>query len=545
MNNIEQPHYSYIKLLIISLLLTFSIFSLHAQQFQLHYINELVPENIGTDSTLTILKNKTEKATINQDKSTVIKCLLASSSFNRYKLDFNAAFDYAGKALILAEEYDAPELQARAHENFGVLNFIFFQYDLAGEHFNQSFQYYEEAYEKGLIAKSDLFYPNYNLLLYNRRIKNKTQIKYHLEACSEILKTTDIDPTYQIYIDLDKEGRLRAANQFKEAETLLLSSIKKVENIKENSESYPYNHNLLLTLYARTARLFEKEGDEKLAGIYFKKAIESIELNGNQAFFIVYVHVAYAAWLFRQGDYYNAYLHNNKARNLNDRYQGARRVSNKGFLSVRDNYSEELQKKNEEINRQSLELAENKQEILRTRIILVILLFLVIIAAIVIRNRIRYLKQQKEKELSQSREQEAKELLAHRNRELTANMLQLIEKDEMFSSVRAYLKNGNDGLKTIKYLDSLKKQSISLWDAFNSRFADQNKDFYDRLQKRVPNLSSNDLKICALIKLNFSTKEMAILLGISTGSLHVARHRLRKKMDIERDVNLFDFINSI
>ena len=72
-----------------------------------------------------------------------------------------------------------------------------------------------------------------------------------------------------------------------------------------------------------------------------------------------------------------------------------------------------------------------------------------------------------------------------------------------------------------------------------------NENFYDRLQQKAPDLSSADLKICALIKLNFSGKEMAHLLGISLGSVHVARHRLRKKMDLERDVNLTNFINSI
>ena len=64
-------------------------------------------------------------------------------------------------------------------------------------------------------------------------------------------------------------------------------------------------------------------------------------------------------------------------------------------------------------------------------------------------------------------------------------------------------------------------------------------------KKKVPDLSAADLKVCALIKLNFTGKEMSHLLGISLGSVHVARHRLRKKMNLNRSDNLTNYINSI
>ncbi|MCK0189955.1 hypothetical protein [Arenibacter sp. F20364] len=101
----------------------------------------------------------------------------------------------------------------------------------------------------------------------------------------------------------------------------------------------------------------------------------------------------------------------------------------------------------------------------------------------------------------------------------------------------------NNSTRTL--LKSIEKRSVNLWDDFNNRFLSQNEGFYQRLLEKVPDLSSADLKICALIKLNFSGKEMAYLLGISLGSVHVARHRLRKKMDIRREINLSTYINSI
>jgi DNA-directed RNA polymerase specialized sigma24 family protein len=77
------------------------------------------------------------------------------------------------------------------------------------------------------------------------------------------------------------------------------------------------------------------------------------------------------------------------------------------------------------------------------------------------------------------------------------------------------------------------------------RFIEVNKEFYDQIFAEFPNLSQGDQKLCALIKLNFSSKEMSRLLGISVESVHTLRHRIRKKMKLSRSINLEDFINSI
>ncbi len=83
------------------------------------------------------------------------------------------------------------------------------------------------------------------------------------------------------------------------------------------------------------------------------------------------------------------------------------------------------------------------------------------------------------------------------------------------------------------------------WEEFEARFVSINQSFYRRLQEKFPQLSQRDLKLCALIKLNFSSKEMAKLLGISVESAHTSRYRLRKKLNLTREVNLTEFIASV
>ena len=70
-------------------------------------------------------------------------------------------------------------------------------------------------------------------------------------------------------------------------------------------------------------------------------------------------------------------------------------------------------------------------------------------------------------------------------------------------------------------------------------------DFYKRLRERFPKLTQGDQKLCALIKLNFSSKDMAKLIGISVDSVHTTRYRLRKKLKLPREVSLGEFIGQL
>jgi DNA-binding CsgD family transcriptional regulator len=83
------------------------------------------------------------------------------------------------------------------------------------------------------------------------------------------------------------------------------------------------------------------------------------------------------------------------------------------------------------------------------------------------------------------------------------------------------------------------------WDDFNLYFESINKNFYTRLKQLYPEISANDLKVCALIKLNLSIKEMASILNISPDSVKTARYRLRKKLQLAADENLTSFILSV
>ena len=80
---------------------------------------------------------------------------------------------------------------------------------------------------------------------------------------------------------------------------------------------------------------------------------------------------------------------------------------------------------------------------------------------------------------------------------------------------------------------------------FNFYINELNTDFYLRLVNRFPDLSENEQRLAALIRLNLSSKEIASILNISTKSVEVNRHRLRKKMRLKREENLTEIVNKL
>lgn len=144
--------------------------------------------------------------------------------------------------------------------------------------------------------------------------------------------------------------------------------------------------------------------------------------------------------------------------------------------------------------------------------------------------------------------QKAEELLELKNKELAVSALQLVEKDEFLRDLKNKLKGSNGNFQDAevkKVLRSISMKNLNNWEEFKLRFTAVNEKFYNKVTKEYPKLSQADQKICALIKLNFSSKEMARLLGISVESVHTTRYRLRKKMGLDRSVNLEDFIASL
>lgn len=83
------------------------------------------------------------------------------------------------------------------------------------------------------------------------------------------------------------------------------------------------------------------------------------------------------------------------------------------------------------------------------------------------------------------------------------------------------------------------------FDVFQSNFDIIHQDFFKILDEKYPQLSRNDKILCAYLKMNLSSKEIAPLLNISIRGVEVNRYRFRKKMNLDRYVNLSEYMNNL
>lgn len=86
--------------------------------------------------------------------------------------------------------------------------------------------------------------------------------------------------------------------------------------------------------------------------------------------------------------------------------------------------------------------------------------------------------------------------------------------------------------------DKMKKD----WEQFAVHFDKVHSDFLVSLKSKCPNLTPGELKLCAYLRLNLSSKEIAQIMSITIKSVELSRHRLRKKLQIQPEVNLYIFM---
>jgi AraC family chitin signaling transcriptional activator len=83
------------------------------------------------------------------------------------------------------------------------------------------------------------------------------------------------------------------------------------------------------------------------------------------------------------------------------------------------------------------------------------------------------------------------------------------------------------------------------WDNFAEHFNNTCNGFFDRLTEKHPKLTNSDLRLCAYIRLNLSTKEIASLMNVSSSSVEMAKYRLRKKLELDETVALPYYLTEV
>jgi AraC family chitin signaling transcriptional activator len=151
---------------------------------------------------------------------------------------------------------------------------------------------------------------------------------------------------------------------------------------------------------------------------------------------------------------------------------------------------------------------------------------------------------QNEKEIIRIKNEQLEADFKSKSKELAASTMSIIKKNELLTTIKDELHSIDDESSVtpvINIIDkSLKKNDD--WELFQEAFNNADSEFLKKIKTLHPSLSPNDLKLCAYLRLNLSSKEIAPLLNISSRSVEIKRYRLRKKLNLLHEENLVNYI---
>jgi hypothetical protein len=184
-----------------------------------------------------------------------------------------------------------------------------------------------------------------------------------------------------------------------------------------------------------------------------------------------------------------------------------------------------------------------------------LLVFSYRVGAAQLRRKHRHIMQREEKRRQEELEQQAQKIIRLKNEKLEAEIL--FKAKELAVSAMAVTQKNNvlltlkqelqkeDSAKNIKNIIKLINKNLSSekdWEMFEANFDLIHDRFFRNLKERSAQLTSHDLKLCAYLRLNLTTKEIAQLTGNSVRGVEVARFRLRKKLQLPPAQNLNAFM---
>ncbi|MDD4673662.1 MAG: tetratricopeptide repeat protein [Bacteroidales bacterium] len=244
------------------------------------------------------------------------------------------------------------------------------------------------------------------------------------------------------------------------------------------------------------------------------------------------------------GLYKNSYNMHRIYKQLSDSINNAQSLQTATQLEMQYNFAK-IQKQQE--------LEQQKTELIYLLIIAIVagLLAVAILFLSLVRNRSKRIRLQQEKLSLEKENLENK--LEFKNKELATNVMYLVKSNETIINIIEKLVRTKDDFKKSnqsiiqEVINELRRStSKDAWKEFELRFQEVHESFYTKLNDLFPDLTPNEQRLCAFLRLNMTTKEISAITFQSIKSIEVARTRLRKKLNLlNKDVNLVTYLMQI
>jgi len=502
------------------------------------------------------------------DRTGLASALAIKGQLSEDADDFSDALDYYLKALDIYLELDNEEEIARLHSMAGSISKTLGNYDMAIEHCHASLRIYEKLNDKNGIAYI------YRILgsVYKYKGDNDKSLQYYFNGLSldeELGNRNRIAAAYNnigiIYIlmgDIDQ-----ALDYYRKSlEIHLAEGIESEISINYGNIGLVYlelglmdsalhyinkRHHLVLQMNDKRGLAFSfeslgeyyfKAGDYERALDYYRQALSQsrilgiLELTKSTLNNMSDLYEAKGDYMTSLS-YYKAYV------NLRDSLLNQETLSRIEEIEMEYAYDKE---------KQEYLLREQKQKIIRTVIYVTLIFSVLILFLFFWLQKIKLKQKGLQAKALNLEKQHLQNEVTFKDKELFSKALNLAERNQLINDITRRLNKAlvdpGSTKKTIK--DILKdlrfSSNIQTWEEFEYIFLKVHPEFFTTLVSRFPDLSPNERRLCAFLKLNLSTKDISNITHQSSHSLTVARTRLRKKLGIANTgENLSSFLNQL
>ncbi|MBF4466295.1 tetratricopeptide repeat protein [Flavobacterium sp. LC2016-12] len=461
---------------------------------------------------------------------------------NLLKGNIDVCLEYQLKALKFYELYPPQQDIVRVYNSIALVYFFQGDFDKALVRFNQVKSLLDQNIIKDSIKVNLIKGKILNNIgiIYDNQHKEDLALEYFMQASTHSKKAKDNENLSSVYSNMGiiyLKGK-----RYDLAEAIFIEALNLRK--KENNIFGLCKSNYHLGRLYKEKKQFDKATEYLLTSLKYCRQANS---SSSRASVLDELSLVMAG----KGDYKSAYNYHVAFKSLNDSLFNKENQKKITRAEMQYKFDKESQ---------SAKIAQNHRELVYS-IIAIVLILGIIIAIIMYRLQESKAKiQQLAKESAELsnkdlslREDNLKRELEFKNKELTTNIMYLLKKNEFNSEISSRLMELKKQMKRTDQdiiqkiiVDIKNAQDDDIWKEFEVRFSQVYNDFYERLNTKYPDLTLNEKRICAFLRLNMTTKEICALTRQSYNSLNVARARLRKKLNIQNeDINLVTFLENI
>lgn len=446
-------------------------------------------------------------------------------------------------------DFSGSENRQRGNVFNNIANVYFKQgyYDRAKAYYDSAVAVYRRLDDKKNLVNA---YNNMSALYYTQDDLERTS--YFLsQAMAQIDPAEDPDSYYVLLQNLavvyNRQGKKEIARNF-------------MHEVIRYQESKSRNYDLIHSWLSLARSFGEEKPDSTL--YYIELAKEKADLLQNPAAQILSLQALY--------DWNKAHEHYRTActilEKLVDMQDSLAQLDNRMRIeSIEAANAIEQDNQNKDIALQKMQIEKLQTQKRELGLVVVLVVFVVVIFVLFYHYRSQKKLRKKNEEISRQqedlherekrmmdlREKELEDTLELKNRELTAKVLHLVKNNEYISDITRELQklllelNPKDTAKKAhirEIIVKLRNQgNEGTYEEFKYYFEQVHQSFYKNLSEAYPELTYKDMRLCSFLKLGLSSKEIASITFTEVRSVESARNRLRKKMNLDPDINLIEF----